>query len=322
MMRRSAFLGLFAAFCGSAHALTIVPTFDTTITSDPNAAAIETGINNAITELDSYLANPVTVAVTFQTGGGLGTSSTYQGGFAYSTYFGALQNNQTLSAADNTAIASLPAGPNNPVNGNANVTLALPLFRALGFAVNPPPGQPDSTVTLNETIINNLRTGPQDPNKYDLQQVTMHELSEVLGSGGGGSQLSASAGSAVGPLDLYRYSASGVRSFSTAAGTTAYFSINGGGKNLGFYNQDKGGDYADWDDQLNAKPQVQDAFSTSGQKLDIDQNEITALDVVGWNLTAAGKAVEGVPEPSTWAMLLLGALGCVVASRRRVSRAK
>src|SRR5207248_6835854 len=48
--------------------LTIVPTFDSSITSDPNAAAIEAGINAAIGRVESHILNPLTVNITFQEG--------------------------------------------------------------------------------------------------------------------------------------------------------------------------------------------------------------------------------------------------------------
>jgi hypothetical protein len=125
------------------------------------------------------------------------------------------------------------------------------------------------------------RTGPQDPDKYDLRQVALHEIVEVLGAGGAGCSLLSSQ---VGPLDLFRYSAPGVRSYTTDPVATAYFSTNGGVKQRGYFNQDSGGDYGDWDSARNAGPQVQDAFSTPSVQLDLDDNEKIALDVVGYEL--------------------------------------
>src|SRR4051794_19517628 len=56
--------------------LVINATFDSTITSDPNAAAIETTINNAIAIIQSQLSDPITVNITFKKiPGGLGQSS-------------------------------------------------------------------------------------------------------------------------------------------------------------------------------------------------------------------------------------------------------
>jgi hypothetical protein len=320
------FVGLVAApvvaafllfgFAAPAHAnLLITPTFDSSITSDPNAAAIEAGINAAISRVEGDILNPVTVNITFQEGSGLGGSSTFIGSLAYSTYVNALKNNQILSANDNTAIASLPASP-SAVNGNANanVVMSLPLLRALGFSVNPPPGNPDSTITLNTSIMNLSRTGPQNSGFYDIQAVAGHEMDEVLGAGGAGSEI-AQSGNNIGPLDLFRYTAAGVRSFTVSTTAAPYFSIDGGTTDLVHFNQAGGGsDYADWGDGVspadgsgNSPPQIQDAFGTPGVDVNIGTNELTSLDVIGWNL---------VPEPASTSLLAVGAMGCLVRRRR------
>jgi hypothetical protein len=321
---------LLAAGCVSANAnLSIIPTYASNITSDPNAAAIETAINSDIATMDSYIANNVTVNISFQeTGSGLGGSSTYIGTIGYGSYLSALQAQTSLSAADNTAIASLPAGPNNPVNGNANITTTLTVLRALGFGgANPPVGQPDTTISLNTSIMNLSRSGPQNPSFYDLQAVAMHEIDEALGIGGPGSQLGGGTTGPVGPLDLFRYSAPGVRSYAAGTGIAPYFSINGGVTDLVHFNQaDAGSDYSDWGNgvipaqgQGNTSPQVQDAFGAPGGQPNLGANELTALDVVGWNLTAAGLAVEtnAVPEPTTIGLMVTGLLGVCLIRRRK-----
>lgn len=314
--RLLAVLWVLAGGGATANALTIVPTFDSTITSDPNAATIEAGINNAIAQIDSYIANPVTDNITFVKGtSGLGESSTYYAGVGYSSYRGYLQNNQTLSASDSTAIASLPAGTTVPTNNNAStVNVSVSLLRALGqFGAGD-----DSTITLNTSIMNLSRTGTQNSGFYDLESVALHEISETLGAGGIGSTLGQSS-TAVGTLDLFRYNANGVRSYSTSTSENAYFSINGGATNIRGFNQSGGGaDYADW--ASGGTPHVQDAFGTPGAQLNLASAELTALDVVGYNLTAAGMAVE-VPEPTTvyGGCLLLGGAG-VVGIRKRFRR--
>jgi hypothetical protein len=173
---------------------------------------------------------------------------------------------------------------------------------------------------LNTSIMNLSRTGPQNSGFYDLQAVAGHETDEALGVGGPGSALPTTNG-AVGTLDLFRYSAPGVRSFTTSTGAAPYFSPNGGVLNLSFYNQAGGGsDYADWGDGAvpadghgNSPAEVQDAFGTPGAMINIGPAELAEFDVIGYTLNS-------VPEPGT--MTLVGASAMLLAGyRRRRSRA-
>lgn len=314
-MRRFLFVLVVALMANSSSAqaqLVINATFDATITGNVNAAAMMTGINNAIAQIQSKFTNPVTVNILFQNmNSGLGQSSTFFNTPSYTQYRSDLLNNQILSANDVTATNTLPAGPNNPVNAGQTMFMTLPLLRALGeAALGNNGGGFDSTIGLNMSLMNFLRTGPQDANKYDLEQVTLHEIAEVLGGGGAGSSLG-SGGSNIGPLDLFRYSANGVRSFDVLA-PTSYFSIDGGATNLSYFNQVAGADYGDWAGNQNSNPQPQDAFSTPGVQLDLTENELIALDVVGWN-----RSLAAVPEPSP---AILAACATVVFGLYRRTR--
>jgi hypothetical protein len=269
----------FAAHSG----LNFVATFDTSITTDPNAAAIEAGIMADLNALHRLVLTPVTVTIEFASETtGLGGAATYYNVEPYSTYRSDLARQASRTPLDKRALRSLPATSTNPVNGDADVNMTLPLLRATGEAALGNTGDHvDSTIFLNTSLLNLSRTGPQDPDKYDLQQVAMHEICEVLGAGGAGDSLLSGQ---VGPMDLFRYSASGVRSYTTDPNEQAYFSVNGGVTNRGFFNQDSGGDYGDWSSDLNGRAQVQDAFSTPGVQLNLDSSEKTALDVLGYHL--------------------------------------
>jgi hypothetical protein len=93
---------------------------------------------------------------------------------------------------------------------------------------------------------------PASSGAYDAIGGIEHELNEVLGGGGPGSRLndcnvsSFLCGGAFGPLDLYRYSATGTPSFTIASTASSYFSVDGGATNIVDFNQLFGGDYADF----------------------------------------------------------------------------
>jgi hypothetical protein len=154
----------------------------------------------------------------------------------------------------------------------------------------------DSTVTLNTSICN-LTRPDTNPNNFDLLQVVLHEMDEVLG---GGSALDGLAQNApppatIAPLDLYRYAAPAVRSFSTHAPTgaasQAYFSIDGGITDLVNFNQKATGDFGDWYSypygaSTPPGPEIQDAFATPGAMPNLGM-ELTRLDVLGFTLNAA-----------------------------------
>ena|SRR6516225_8590732 len=174
---------------GPAHAtLTIIPTFDSSITSLPGAAAIEGAINNAISAVTTNITSPnnITVSIDFQnmsTGLGESTTGFYNVGYSsFRSAFAAVatQPNQL------TALASLPNTANNPVTNNANLLVTSAEGRNLGFntpgIVN---GTFDTLIGLNTSIT--FPPGSNNGSNYFLQAVANHEIDESLGIGGAGS---------------------------------------------------------------------------------------------------------------------------------------
>jgi hypothetical protein len=272
----------------SARALTIVPTFDSSITGDPNAADMEAAINAAIQVFQSNYTDNVTVRVTFvsDTSVALGQSDTFYFTVSYSSYHTALKN-KAADANDTNALSKLPSGSHDPVINGTQVMVTTALYRCLGLGSYT---GTDSTISFNPDLINLTRPGT-NPNNYDLEEVMEHEIDEVLGASS-----ASTAASPINAVDLFRYDTNLNRSFTTS-GDNAYFSVDG--TNLwARYSMDGMSDYGDfWSftdywapPGKTAGPQVQDAYATSGQYEDIGVNEKAILDVIGWTL-----AVQVVP---------------------------
>jgi hypothetical protein len=287
--------------------LVITPTFDSTITSNPNSTQIQATINQAIGFYQTNFTDNLTVNITFKIDEtiSLGMSSFFTGTVNYSDFRSALASHAT-TANDALALASLPMGTSNPANGNSSMTLSTPNLRALGFSGSPPPGQPDGTISLKMSIMNLQHGVITDPAKFDLYAVTAHEINEVLGLG---SNLNSAnpAGTPPRPMDLWRYDQTGARSFTQSGSAQSFFSLNGTTQIVRF-NQDGTGDYGDWYSPLGHTPaRVQDAFATAGVSVDMSSAEVTALDVIGFT---------PVPEPVVTFGVAAAVAGWVGVRRR------
>src|SRR6202012_5318372 len=100
---------LLGCALANASSFTITATFDSTITSDPNAAAIEGVINTAIAQFASLVTNPINVLIYFQEGGGLGESNTVSYNNSYTSFY----NGLVAENANAAAIAGLNANGGN-----------------------------------------------------------------------------------------------------------------------------------------------------------------------------------------------------------------
>lgn len=279
------------AACGlamSACGLTIIPTFDASITNDVNGPAMVAAINAAIQIEQSNLLDSVTVKIHFtnDVSVSLGQSSSWGNDYDYLTFLTGLKASAT-SRNDTIGYGKLPNTSTDPLVGNNIIWLNKAPARLLGLTATYGSDGFDSTISLNMSMMNFTRP-PGDPNKYDLTQVTEHELNEVLGISSDLPDLSE-----ISPIDLFRYTTNLDRTYTTN-GDDAYFSVDGTNL-LARYNMNPGGDYADWwsydynwlAGQIGNFPQVQDAFGNPGDAFDNGSNELAALDVVGWTLASS-----------------------------------
>jgi hypothetical protein len=338
-----------------AGTLTIVPTFDSSITGASNAAQIEAAINSAIGTIDGLFSafNTVTDNVYFQLGPGSFLAQTNNGFFgeSYTSYTNALKADSTANPGNTvlaTTIANLSKG--NDSGGGSQIAATTGLLRMLGFVAPPcfsatgnfncgAAGHPfDAIVTLSTSQpLDYTRPIPAfPPTEYDALGAIEHELDEVVGGGDAGSTLNSIAGSCVtnpggffcnkfGPLDLYRYSAPNTPSFTTSGGASSYFSVDGGTTNIVGFNQNSGGDFADFGPNVTACPGggfggpdafIQDAFSCNNQQREdytTASPEYSMSLSIGYDPTAAA----AVPEPGTLALLGTSMLGFAALRRRR-----
>jgi len=284
--------------------LVIHPTFDASITGNPNAAAIEAMINRAISILESLFSDPITIQIRFRyattspNGTPLPAGTVSQSAWVYypvswNTFIDALRADAKTSN-DSFANASLP--------GTALTTYVTP-SSAGGRAVmlNTPPamfangtvgngGPYDGIVTLNSVQPFQFAR-PTSGGNLDAQRATEHEINEVIGIG---SHLNISgiyAGD-LRPEDLFSWRSAGVRNYSSSG--TRYFSINSGSTNIVNFNQSPSGDFGDWLSGTcpQTHPYVQNAFLCTGQSSDIAATspEGINLDVIGYDLANAAPA--------------------------------
>ncbi len=318
-----------------AHAdLIITPTFDSSITSSPNAVSIEDTIDTAISMFESTYSNPIDADIYFQsTTTGLGSSNFYYYEVSYISFYNGLVANN----ANPAAIAGLNSnggdadtnGGINPVTGTPEIDIKSANARALGINIAPgcvPTGTAgnmtctsgggtayDGIVSLNTSI-----TYPPQANNgvnYGLLSTVEHEIDEILGLGSSLPNTDASSGTVnflagnPAPEDLFRYTAPGVFAGPTncASPAPAFLSYSGATVLTYFNSACNGGDFGDWAGA--GYPQVQDAFATPGANPAYGPNEIAAESAIGYDLVAT-------PEPGTWLLLSL-ALPAFFFTRKR-----
>jgi hypothetical protein len=253
--------------------------------------AFHTAIIAAENELQSHFTNPVTIRVSYNFAD-LGPGFLAQNNFfntrqvSYTNLKAALIAHGT-SIDDLAAIAALPLlAPSNSHSSSATTgfLIAAGMARILGLGA--------ASNTLDDALVlGNGFTWNFDPNNrgaaggFDAIGAIMHEISEGgMGRVGGlGFQNSTWA-----PLDLFRFTAAGVRDFTGGQdGVTTYFSPDGTSpdqthpyhNSINSFGQFDRFDPGDWD-------VTGDSFGEGapGDVGDLSATDLRVMDVLGWDL--------------------------------------
>ena len=260
--------------------LTIVPSFEATVTSSPLAAQIESAFNYAIGQFEAEYSDPITVDVNVAyTGSGLGESDQALFCYSYATVKDALTASET-TPDQVTSAQDVPA--TDPTGGSPSWCESLAELMAIGIL----PANCFSTATCSSdvpTITFGVQPYTFDPSsrgvagEYDFIGVAEHEMSEVLGRIPGLNQSGFYTTN-----DLFRYTAPGARNL-TAYTSGAYLSINSGTTNLVPFNTVAG---ADAQDYASPSPDSFNAFASPGVTDPLTTAGITNVDVLGYHRIA------------------------------------
>jgi hypothetical protein len=338
----AATIGALLAVAAPAKALTIIPVFDSSITSLSNASTVEAAFNAAATKLDSEFSNGATVKIGVSWGSVYGrTLGTGNIGGSYDPFYTALSysalvtdfTNRAKANPSDTVLASVAAHfPKSDPTKLNKFEIPTAEAQALGLAASKLSGNSGyvgfgSSTKWDFNPADGVTTG-----YFDFEGMAAHEMAEVLGRITG---LYTSTPTWATPIDAMRYAAPGVANFSYS--NAAYFSIDGGKTNLGAFNVSGGGDRSDWQ-LVSGSKDLQNASVYSEMVLSLTAADLTFLDAMGWGAPLAGSTSplaqpggtggvagfgDGVPEPSNWSLMLLGLglAGMTLRRRRAAARA-
>jgi len=275
--------------------LSILPVYDSSVTSSPQAAQIEAGFAYAAGLFEAEYSDPITVDIDVSATGSFfpGQSLGYQSCPGYSVLRNALVAGATTPDQVEAA-GNLPGI--DPTGGGSNTEWCAMLPEMMALGLLPADCYATSTCSSSVPTINfgSFLSWPADPATTESVAVGVaeHEISEVLGRN---SDLGSELGSTVDyyPDDLFRYTAPGVRNF-TAYAPGTYLSIDGGATNLVDLDTVSGEDPQDY-----ASPPL-DVFDASepSSPVALSPTDVTNMDVLGYHRLTTTLAV-APSDPTT-----------------------
>ena len=256
---------------------------------DASVANAPAGFTQAVAAVVSFYENQFStpVTITIDVGYGevegqalapfaLGENQANMTSVSYAQLQSALADNAN-AIGDFAAAASLPE--TSPVNGQYWIPTAE--AQALGLVtgnngVDGYAGFSNIAGLMDYDSTNTSGTPPS--NQYDFFGVVAHEFSEIMGRQ---VLIGADFGGTPGytALDLFHYSAPGVRDFS---GTTpGYASPDGGSTNLGNFNTNQNGDFGDWAASVGNNSYLSTSYP--GVLNSVTASDITVMNLLGWD---------------------------------------
>ena len=251
--------------------------WDSSVANAP--AAFKSVVESVVQFYESEFSNPVTLNIDVGWGEvagtpvttALGESESYLESFSYSQIVSALTQNAS-SNAQASAVNSLPSSAPNSNEYYLNLADATALGLVTGTTTL------DGAVGFSSTLPFSYSTTSAPAGEYYLYGVVAHELSEVMG------RISLLAyGGATSLMDLFRYTSNGV--LATSGTQSSYFSDNGGATNLNPFNASPSGDFGDL--SSSAGNNAFDAFGNAGVVNAVTSNDLTMMNVLGYNLVSA-----------------------------------
>ncbi len=254
--------------------------YDSSTKSAP--AGFFTAVQAAVNYWDATIENPITLTMQFGYGkvdgqaidsGALAENIEEGYYFNYSDVVAGLAST-AFSAADHTSVATL--GSDDPTNGGQFFVTAAEAD-VLGLVSSP-------NFTVGYVGLSTAYPMTFDPNnravsgEFDAIGALEHEISEVLGRIGTVGTYQNQGVDVYDPLDLFRYSAPGVRALTAGPG---WFSIDGQTLLQPFNNPLNGGDVADW------LPSIEgDSFGDGypGVEGVVTPVDLTVMDILGYDI--------------------------------------